>query len=53
VWPVHKENILDRLSAERGPRRLSGEQVKRIAKAMEMLRTTAAELYQRPAASPA
>jgi hypothetical protein len=49
VWLAHHENILDCLAPDEAPRRLSRGQIERIARAVDMLQSTAADIYQRPA----
>lgn len=48
VWVVHQEDIKDRLAPEATVKRLSKEQVARVAKVLEMIQTSAAAVYQRP-----
>lgn len=52
VWLVHQDNILSTLAPDDAPKRLSGPQIERIAKAIDMLKSTAADIYQRPAPAP-
>jgi hypothetical protein len=47
----HQENMLDRLAPDGATKRLAKQQVERIAAAIGMLQSSAAEVYQRPAAT--
>jgi hypothetical protein len=53
VWLAHQDNILGRVAPDGAPKRLGREQIERIAKAVDMLQSTAADVCQRraPAAS--
>jgi hypothetical protein len=52
VWLVHQDDILNCLAPDGAPKRLSRAQIERIAKAVDMLQSTAADIYQRPAPAP-
>lgn len=48
VWLVHQDNLIDRIAPEGAPTKLSAEQRSRTVKTLEMLESTAADVYRRP-----
>ena len=47
VWVVYQEDLKDRLAPEEGPKKLDPEQVARVAKVLELIQSSAAEVYRR------
>jgi hypothetical protein len=53
VWLVHQDDIVERLAPEKASKRLSKQQIARIAKSLELIQDGAAEVYERPSTTAA